>query len=160
MMLPLWRIKLRRLSTVIIVGGNLFIIRSLWRFFARFGRIESQRGIPGLERQFTPPKKRPPNPDATTAMGRISYSPGTDCSEIAEDILSAAGDRGKILRIDPPVGNTLTLLEDGEIEPGFIYHEVYTDGRYVFDPRLNDRPILMKEWQTLIKYLNPGAQIQ
>ena len=134
------------------------IVRSLWRFFARF--LENKRGIPGLERPFTPPKGRPPNPDATVAIGRISYSPGTDCSEIAEEILSATSDRGQILRIDSPVGNTLTLLEEGEIEPEFLYHEVYTDGRYVFDPRLSDRPISIEEWEALIEYLNPGAQIK
>lgn len=112
-----------------------------------------------MDRPFTLPQGTPPNPEATDAMRRMKISSGTDCSEIAEDLLSAAGGKGKILRIEPPGNDNLTLLEGGQLQTEFIYHEVFTDGIYVFDPRLNPEPVFLEEWQTLITYLNPGVTI-
>lgn len=52
---------------------------------------------------------------------------------------------------------TLNLLENGEIESGMVYHQVYTDGRYVYDPRVSQNPIPKGDWEQHIKGLNPGG---
>jgi filamentous hemagglutinin len=116
--------------------------------------------IPGIDKPFTSPTGQPPNPKALVAMGRITISQGIDCSEIAEDILSGASSQGLVLRVEPSVGNQLILLEEGELRREFFYHEVYTDGKYVFDPRLSSQPVLLEEWKILMEYLNPGMIIQ
>ncbi len=35
----------------------------------------------------------------------------------------------------------MRLLEHGKIDSGFKYHEVFTDGRYVYDPRLSNAAV-------------------
>jgi hypothetical protein len=92
-------------------------------------------------------------------MAKMKIYSGTDCSEIAEDLFSAAGGEGRILRIEPLNKGYLTLLEGGVLQTEFIYHEVYTDGKYIFDPRLHPQPVFLEEWQILIKHLNPGVEI-
>ncbi|QBS41448.1 hypothetical protein DMB37_16265 [Nocardia sp. CS682] len=42
----------------------------------------------------------------------------------------------------------------------FLYHEVYTDGKYVYDPRHNPNPVPIEEWQKTIMGDNPGATIK
>jgi filamentous hemagglutinin len=82
--------------------------------------------------------------------------PSTDCAEIAADLAKAAGGEGRILRIEPRTTGTLNLLENGEVGGNFFYHEVFTDGRYVFDPRLSATPIPEGDWWGLMRGLNPG----
>ncbi|GBF82219.1 hypothetical protein [Aphanothece sacrum] len=122
--------------------------------------MSNDRDIPGLDKPFSLPQGISPEPEATKAMNQMSFGLGTDCSEIAENILIATGGKGKILRVEPVEGYRLTLLEGDKLEENlFIYHEVYTDGYYIFDPRLNPYPIFLEEWETLIKFLNPQAKI-
>ncbi len=41
--------------------------------------------------------------------------------------------------------------------PGQAYHQVYTDGRYVYDPRLSSQPIPKGDWEQHIKGMNPDG---
>ncbi|MGK7945788.1 MAG: hypothetical protein AB4058_15100 [Microcystaceae cyanobacterium] len=117
--------------------------------------------IPGLNKPFSLPQEILPQPKAIEAMKQMSFGLGTDCSEIAENILKATEGQGKILRVEPQEGFKLTLLEGDELEENlFLYHEVYTDGNYIFDPRLNPDPVFLEEWEALIKFLNPTAIIR
>lgn len=85
---------------------------------------------------------------------------GTDCSEIAEDLYNAAGKTGDILRVEPAEpGPNLTVTEGGQ-QVNYMYHEVYTDGSHVFDPRFGPDPIPIQEWETTIMGDNPGATIR
>src|SRR6185312_15250795 len=72
--------------------------------------------------------------DRMAAMLRDGIPDGEDCSEIACDLLNAADGRGSILRVEPPRGQRLTIMES-EGPTSVVYHEVYSDGRFVFDPR-------------------------
>jgi hypothetical protein len=101
-----------------------------------------------------------PDPVVTSRMGELKIEYGTDCSEIAADLLAAAGGRGRILRVEPSTYNVLILREYGELDSGFVYHDVYTDGHFVYDPRLSPAPVPLEEWETMIYSLNPGATIQ
>ncbi|MBP0036040.1 MAG: hypothetical protein J7524_23235, partial [Roseofilum sp. Belize BBD 4] len=122
------------------------------------------RKIPGLQRKFTSPKGRQPIPSVVNKMNRMNICPGTDCSEIAEDLLDAANGYGKIIKFETPGGlqslnGQIKLLENGRIQSGFFYHEVYTDGIYIYDPLLNSEPVFLHEWQALMQHLNPGLKI-
>ena len=52
------------------------------------------------------------------------------------------------------IGN-LNVYENGVTEPGQFYHQVYTDGQYVYDPRLSSNPIPKGDWEQHIKNINP-----
>jgi RHS repeat-associated protein len=125
-----------------------------------------QRGVtddlPGIARPFALPSAgAPPNPAAVEAAGSMTICSYTDCSEIAEYLLKKTG-TGKILRVDPPSATGpdrwLKILEKDRVEE-YIYHEVYTDGRYIFDPRLSVQPVLRDEWEKMIRVMNPDATI-
>jgi hypothetical protein len=92
-------------------------------------------------------------------MNSLRICSGTDCSEIAEALRAFAG-RGKILRVSGRNGDDLRLLEYGRIESGFKYHEVFTDGRYIYDPRLSPAEVALRDWFRMIEDLNPGAVIK
>jgi hypothetical protein len=38
-------------------------------------------------------------------------------------------------------------LENGQLESRNLYHQVYTDGNFVFDPRLSSKPVPIDDWQ-------------
>jgi filamentous hemagglutinin len=83
-----------------------------------------------------------------------------DCSEIAIKLFDAAEGKGKIIEVRPVQSGKLTLFENGKIEADQIYHQVYTDGRYVYDPRLSSNPIPKGDWEQHIKGMNPeGVKI-
>ncbi|MDT9722139.1 WXG100 family type VII secretion target [Paenibacillus sp. ClWae2A] len=64
-----------------------------------------------------------------------------DCSEIAEDLANAAKGKGEIitLRSSEKYGS-IEVYEYG-VKEKFDYHTVYSDGKYVYDPRYSDNPI-------------------
>lgn len=119
--------------------------------------------IPGIDipfREYDP--KYPPNPIVVKAGQNAIYKDeGYDCSEIAEDLLQAAGGEGRIIEVTPSEGKLLKLFEGGEVsEDIFYYHQVYTDDRYIYDPRLDEKPILKEDWEKLVRELNPGTNIK
>ncbi|MCE3602208.1 HINT domain-containing protein [Massilia sp. P8910] len=82
-----------------------------------------------------------------------------DCSDIAPQLQRAAGGGGQILEVRPTIKNNLNVYENGSIEPGQSFHQVYTDGRYVYDPRVSLTPIPKGDWMQHIKNINPGGII-
>lgn len=101
----------------------------------------------------------PPNPAATNAMAKLAIDQSTDCSEIAHRLKDVAGS-GSILRAEPATKGTLRALEYGRLEGDMDYHEAYTDGAYVFDPRMSNSPIPKSDWIRIITGLNPGVRIR
>ncbi|MFD4457783.1 RHS repeat-associated core domain-containing protein [Nocardia sp. NPDC058480] len=105
---------------------------------------------------------RSPNPDHPTD-GRLddlmnrTYDPMVDCSEIADWMLRRADGEGRIIRYEPAPGSTLETPEaGGRIMEQYVFHEVYTDGRYAYDPRLSQTPIPLGDYQSVMRSLNPG----
>ncbi|MGI9280357.1 MAG: DUF637 domain-containing protein [Endozoicomonas sp.] len=78
-----------------------------------------------------------------------------DCSEFAEDFLRLAGDKGKILEVRPKQRGQLTVYENNKKKADQYYHQIYTDGRYIYDPRLTPHPIPKGDWEKHIKKMNP-----
>lgn len=64
---------------------------------------------------------------------------GYDCSEIAQDFMDAANGKGKIYRIDGKDGFINGYEYNSILE--FDYHEVYSDGKFIYDPRYSNVPI-------------------
>jgi filamentous hemagglutinin len=81
----------------------------------------------------------------------------SDCLEIAIKLFDAAGGKGKIIEVQPVQPRKLTVFENGKIEVGQYYHNVFTDGRYVYDPRLSSSPIPKGDWEQHIKGMNPDG---
>jgi hypothetical protein len=100
-----------------------------------------------------------PNPAAAENMASMNVCQSTDCSEIAGRLLDSAG-TGRIIRVEPGVPGTLRTLENGAIEGDMFYHEAYTDGAYVFDPRMSGSAIPKGDWFKVTRGLNPGVRIR
>jgi hypothetical protein len=103
-----------------------------------------------------------PNPNVVDKMTNMILSgihDGTDCSEIAEDLYVSAYRTGYILRVDPSTpGMNLVIEELGQVEE-YIYHQVYSDNFYIYDPRLSPHPVAIDVWRREILERNPGAAI-
>ncbi len=78
-----------------------------------------------------------------------------DCAEIAHKLLDAAGGRGDIIEVTPIAKGTLNTFENGKISSDQYYHHVYTDGRYVYDPRISLIPIPKDDWRIHMKAIHP-----
>ena len=82
-----------------------------------------------------------------------------DCSEIADDLYKAAGEKGTIYTITPNDKYNLIVPEYGK-NVSYDYHTVYSDNSYIYDPRYTDTPVLESEYFDMIKSLNPkGVKI-
>ncbi|MEK4988595.1 contractile injection system protein, VgrG/Pvc8 family [Listeria sp. FSL L8-0308] len=116
------------------------------------------------------PKEKPPKTEGTGKVvgnksvvnemssnaARYKSNLEYDCSEIAEDLAHASGGRGKIITITSSEKyGTIKVTEYGETK-SFDYHTVYSDGKYVYDPRLSDQPIHAKDYMNTINKLNGG----
>ena len=114
-----------------------------------------------LGRSFRSPNAaREPNPAAAAeAIAQVPIDRNTDCADLAYRVHKAAG-VGCILRAEPAKRGTLRVLEFGNIEDDMYYHEAYTDGAYVFDPRMSSSPIPKSDWIRVMTNLNPGVKIQ
>ena len=82
-------------------------------------------------------------------------NPGYDCSEIATDFYDTAGQQGKIYRIEGKDG-VINGYEYGKVYD-FEYHEVYSDGVYIYDPRYQNMPVLKDDYFRALKEINPDG---
>gem|GEM_PF-6368872 len=116
----------------------------------------------GVDKPFSPPlPHKAPDPTIVGDMRRMNQEGihcGIDCSEIADRFQSLAGNKGEIIHVTHSQRKQLKLYEYGQMD-FFDYHDVYTDGLYVYDPRLNPDPVLLNEWKDMILRLNPAAII-
>ena len=78
--------------------------------------------------------------------------PGFDCSEIAEEFYDVANRQGKIYRIEGKNG-LINGYEYGKIEE-YLYHEVYSDGFNIFDPRYSNVPVPKGDYFRMLKEIN------
>lgn len=124
--------------------------------------------LPGLARPVRaasaafPPDKAIVEAMNSTAMQKMAnkqWYHNTDCSEIAEALQRMSGGKGQIIEAQPVKRGTLSTAAYGEIDPGQVYHQVLTDGRYVFDPRLASQPIPKGDWEAHMRAINPDGVI-
>ncbi|WP_338803065.1 hypothetical protein WDV76_11755 [Xenorhabdus griffiniae] len=119
--------------------------------------------IPGLENMRPENPSYPANPDVVNKMNDPKFkiwandTHCTDCSDIAPKLLEAAGGQGKIIEARPITSGDLNVYESGRIEREMEFHQVYTDGHYVYDPRVTLKPIPKGDWEKHIKAINPNG---
>ncbi|WP_317420093.1 MULTISPECIES: hypothetical protein [unclassified Morganella (in: enterobacteria)] len=78
-----------------------------------------------------------------------------DCSEIADRLLEAADGAGYIIEVQPvDKFGEITILENGVSKADMTYHQVYTDGKYIYDPRLSKQAIPKGDWGKHIKSMS------
>lgn len=107
---------------------------------------------------------RSPNPpleDVVTTM-REPRHPGYECSDTATELLEASGNRGRLLQFEPAMGQwtVRTAEEGGSRIVDFVYHTVFTDDRYVYDPTLSGTPIPKGDFLRIMRTLNPGVRVR
>ncbi|GAA2449696.1 putative T7SS-secreted protein [Streptomyces macrosporus] len=106
-----------------------------------------------------PNPAHPPNSAAVDAMRSAPRDNGVDCSEIADYILNQAGE-GKVINFTTHSGRFLNTPQNGGADIAeFRYHEVYTDGKYVYDPELSQDPIPAGDYERALRLTNQGEKL-
>jgi hypothetical protein len=125
---------------------------------------EPRDKIPGIDKPFRGENfDFPADPKIvkfmnSNKMKSLTDLDGYDCSDVAEKLLKLANGKGKIIEVKPNKPGTLKLFEDAiETKPEFSYHQVYSDAKYVYDPRLSIKPVPKGDWEAMIKKLNPDG---
>ncbi|MFM9278473.1 hypothetical protein, partial [Paenibacillus jiagnxiensis] len=79
-----------------------------------------------------------------------------DCSEIADDLANASGGKGEILTIrsSDKYGQIEVYEYGSKVE--FEYHTVYSDGKYIYDPRYSNEPVLKETYLDRLSKDNGG----
>jgi hypothetical protein len=98
--------------------------------------------------------------DKMTNMILSGIHDGTDCSEIAEDLYVSAYRTGYILRVDPSTPELDLVVRESDRLKGYLYHQVYSDDFYIYDPRLGPHPVAIDVWRQEMLERNPGATIR
>ena len=80
---------------------------------------------------------------------------GYDCSEIAQDFYDIAQQKGVIYRIEGKNGYINGYEYGFQVE--YYYHEVYSDGIYIYDPRYINEPVLKDDYFKALKDINPDG---
>ncbi len=140
-----------------IIGTKVFKDSLRWQF----DKWMNGEGIPGINKPFREVNpQHAPNLAVVSEMNKMKISQDMDCSEIAEHLHEVAGGKGRIINVAPEKGKLLTLIEYGKRERDFKYHQVFTDGKYVYDPRLSNVAVPKGDWLQMVQKLNPGASIK
>ncbi|MEV5202988.1 putative T7SS-secreted protein [Streptomyces sp. NPDC053720] len=102
----------------------------------------------------------PPDPQAVDAMRSAPVGGNVDCSELAEHILKRADGKGKIINFTAYGDPEIRIPQNGgQMSADFRYHDVYTDGRYVYDPEMGVDPISYGDYERAIRLENPGKKL-
>ncbi|MEU9010992.1 putative T7SS-secreted protein [Streptomyces sp. NPDC048479] len=102
----------------------------------------------------------PPSSAATDTMRSAPTGGNIDCSEIAEYILRRGDGQGKIINFTAHNDPVIRIPESGGRDVAdYRYHDVYTDGRYVYDPAMRSDPIPYGDYERAIRLMNPGKKL-
>ncbi|MFF0423985.1 RHS repeat-associated core domain-containing protein [Streptomyces sp. NPDC004520] len=102
----------------------------------------------------------PPDQAAVDAMRSAPRGGNIDCSEIAERVLEGSSGNGKIINFTLRGGDDINIPENmGSKVTDYRYHDVYTDGRYVYDPAMSSDPIPYGDYERAIRLNNPGKKL-
>ncbi|MDS0797392.1 hypothetical protein NUV26_35095, partial [Burkholderia pseudomultivorans] len=125
---------------------------------------DTQPTITGMDRPLRNPNADfPPDKNVVDAMknptlqNMVRDTHCGDCSDIASYLYNSSKGNGQILEVAPSVRGTLNVYENGSISGNQFYHQVYTDGKYVYDPRVSSTPIPKGDWLQMINNHNPGG---
>ncbi|MEU8436095.1 putative T7SS-secreted protein [Streptomyces sp. NPDC029216] len=102
----------------------------------------------------------PPSPTLTDAMRAAPSGSYIDCSEISAFIERRANGEGRIIHYITPSGEIRTPEAGGTRVEDYVFHEVYTDGRYVYDPTLSRDPIPLGDYERALRYENEDRVVR
>ena len=91
-------------------------------------------------------------------MEELLKNPNIDCNDIASILKSEAGG-GKIVSFEMGAGKTLRVPECGKIIDDYIYHDVFSDGKFIYDPRYSAQAVPQSEYLSMMQKLNPGVKV-
>lgn len=80
-----------------------------------------------------------------------------DCSEIADDLYNASSGNGKIIELKT---DKLINVEEYGVVRSYEYHQVFSDGKYIYDPRYSSSPVLQTDYLNHINKLNNGNPVK
>ncbi|MFC7303184.1 putative T7SS-secreted protein [Streptomyces monticola] len=107
-----------------------------------------------------PNPAHPPNSSVLDAMRQAPVGGNIDCSEIAEYIMRRSDGDGKIINFTTHSGEDVRIpSEGGRVVTDYRYHDVYTDGRYVYDPEMSQNPIPLGDYKRALRHLNQGEKV-
>ncbi|WP_406269338.1 DUF6531 domain-containing protein [Streptomyces sp. NBC_00191] len=107
-----------------------------------------------------PNPAHPPNATITDAMRAAPKGSEIDCSDIAAFISRRAEGEGRIVHYTTHSGNDIKIPEQGgRIVEDYTFHEVYTDGRYAYDPTLSNNPIPLGDYERALRHMNEGEKV-
>lgn len=91
--------------------------------------------------------------DAMRSAPRGEY---IDCTEISTFIMKRAEGEGEIVHCITPSGNIKTpeAGANGITNADYVFHQVYTDGRYTYDPTLSLDPIPRGDYERALRSQN------
>jgi filamentous hemagglutinin len=120
-----------------------------------------EMGPPRPPELMGPPEPQPaPNPAAADLLQDPAFQEqalsGAECTDLGGALQDAAGNQGGTLSVSPGEGATTVQhpTQLGVAESNF--HQVFTDGNYVFDPVYSTKPIPIAQYIELIQDLSGG----
>lgn len=84
---------------------------------------------------------------------KMPNHPNFDCSEVADDLYGLANGKGRILNISSKNNLSFNVYSQGD---DFLYHSVYSKGRYILDPRYASNPVTKSAYMKDLRALNQG----
>ncbi|MGW3060519.1 putative T7SS-secreted protein [Streptomyces goshikiensis] len=109
-----------------------------------------------------PHPDHPPKQGLIEAMRAAPRGEDIDCTEISDFIMQRANGEGKIVHYITPSG-TLRTPEAGAggiSNADYDFHQVYTDGRYIYDPTLSLDPIPRGDYERALRSQNSERVIR
>ncbi|MFI8852073.1 putative T7SS-secreted protein [Streptomyces sp. NPDC053499] len=107
-----------------------------------------------------PSPEYPPHATATEALKSVPAGGNIDCSEVAEALQRATGGEGQIVNYTTPSGADINIPSGmGSQVEEYRYHDVFTDGRYVYDPEMSRSPIPMGDYERALRHVNEGEKV-
>ncbi|MFD7029780.1 putative T7SS-secreted protein [Streptomyces sp. NPDC059917] len=107
-----------------------------------------------------PHPDHPPSQKLTDLMRAAPKGDYVDCSDISNFIFERAGGEGKIIHYITPSGDIRTPEAGGADVPTWVFHEVYTDGRYIYDPTMSADPIPRGDYERSLRSQNDERVIR
>ncbi|MFI5981245.1 putative T7SS-secreted protein [Streptomyces sp. NPDC051555] len=101
-----------------------------------------------------PHPDHPPSQKLTDLMRAAPKGDYIDCSDISKYIFDRAGGEGKIIHYITPSGTIRTPEAGGNTIATWDFHEVYTDGRYIYDPTMSSNPIPSGDYERAMRSEN------
>ncbi|MFF8291521.1 putative T7SS-secreted protein [Streptomyces sp. NPDC016309] len=107
-----------------------------------------------------PNPEHPPSTNLAEAMRAAPKGSEIDCSDIAAFISRRADGEGRIVHYVTYSGNDIRIPEQGgAILEDYMFHDVYTDGRYVYDPTLSENPVPLGDYERALRLSNEHEKI-